>query len=200
MRPLFAKLDFNGLVFQSGGTLCRRTECVEVVLPDFKSHEQGLIGGTVGEGDHDLAAAVRGGRELLHQGRVLSDRAIDVEVTQHGGAVDGHVEDATTLGAEVRLREVKQHSMLSSGRQARNRVGEDPRPTVLIHRHGRCIGAGLGQIDGGRHDCVIPAAAEVFIRDKGVIAAAGVTLRRPPCGDRYKLPAGWRLSLRAGLS
>ena len=65
-----------------------------IPLSNFDSHNEGLVGGTDGEGDDDLAAAVGGGGERLDQCRVFPDRGIDVEVGEHGSAVDGYVEDA----------------------------------------------------------------------------------------------------------
>lgn len=129
---------------EAGGTKCRPLECVEFVLPDFNPHKQRLVGSSVGEGDYDLAAAVCGGGKLFHQGRILPDGCEDVEVTQHGRAVDGNIEDTTSLRAEIGLREVKQDGVLSSGRQARNRVGKDPRSPMLIHSHGCGVGPRLG--------------------------------------------------------
>ena len=56
------------------------------------THDYGLVCGAGGEGDDDLAAAVSGGVEGLHQGRVFPDRAIDVKVGEDRRSVDGHVE------------------------------------------------------------------------------------------------------------
>ncbi len=82
---------------------------------------------------------------------------------------------------------------VAAGRQARNRVSEGSGPPVLIDPHRRRIGAGLGQVDGGRDRAVVPAAAEVFVGNKGVIAAASIALRRTAGGDGHDLRAGCRL-------
>ena len=47
-----------------------RERCL--VSAHLDSHDDGLVGGAVGEGDHDLAAAVRRGMEGLQQGRVFA--------------------------------------------------------------------------------------------------------------------------------
>ena len=74
------------------------------------------------------------------------------KLRQHRRSVDGHVEDAIAGGGEVGLGEVQQHRVLSARRQARDGVGEDPGARVLIDRHRRGIGAGLGEVDRGRGD------------------------------------------------
>src|SRR5208282_5352074 len=103
---------------------------------------------------------------------VFAHRGINVQVGEHRRAVDGYIEFTISGCGEIGLGKVQQNTVLTARREAWNGVSEDSGSTVLIHRHGRGVGPGLGQIDGGRHRTVIPAAAEVFVRYKRVVSTA----------------------------
>ena len=75
---------------------------------------------------------------------------------------------------------MQQDRVRTARRQPRNRVGENSGSSVLIDSHWRGVHSGLGQIDGGGDQTVIPAAAKVLIGNEGVITVAGVTLGRTP--------------------
>ena len=76
-------------------------------LPDLDTAGFGLIDRAIGEGDDDLAAAVCGGGECLHQGLVGSDGGVDIEVGEHGRAVDGDVEFTLAGGSEIGFGEMQ---------------------------------------------------------------------------------------------
>ena len=77
-------------------------------LSDFDTHEEGLVSGSVGEGDDDLTAAVGSSREGFDEGCIESDRSVDIEVTEHSSAIDGYVKDTVAFCGVVGLRKMQQ--------------------------------------------------------------------------------------------
>src|ERR1039457_3714224 len=152
--------SFYRLWNEADDTLCHRPAWVKFVLPDFNSAGFGLVFGAVGVGDHDLAAAVGGGRELLDQSLVLSGYGIDVKVAEYRCAVDGHVEDTAPRRGEIGLGEVQQNGVLAAGHHAWNRASEGSGPLRLINSHRR--GIGYACHDDGVSGCVRASAGDVF--------------------------------------
>ena len=145
-----------------------------------------MIDGSIGEGNHDVAAAVGGCGVLLDDGCVFSaGGCVDVEVGQHRGSVDGYVELAATSGGEVELREVQAHAVAGSCGQAGDAVGHYSLSGRLVDRRWSRGGADtVGDGDGVGHR-VSAAAGVVFIGDEGIIAAAGIADCRAARVDRY---------------
>ena len=166
-------------------------------LSNFDTAGFGLVDGSVGEGDDDLTAAVGSGGELFDEGLVGSCGSVDIEVGEHGGAVDGDVKLALAGSGEVGFGEVEQHGVLAAGGQAGDGVGEGPGALRLIDSHRRSIG------DAGHDDGVAggvgASTGEVLVSGKGVVASDGVADRGPPGVDGDEVGRGCRVSCGGGL-
>jgi len=78
-----------------------RERCL--ISAHLDSRDDGLVGGAVGEGDHDLAAAVSRDIEGLQQLRVFAHRALEVQVGEHRRTVDGNIEFTIAGSREIGL-------------------------------------------------------------------------------------------------
>jgi hypothetical protein len=171
-------MNFSRCFERSFGGLLPITIHQFLIGPDLNPHHHRLVGSAEREGDDDLSAAISRCIEGLQQRRIFTYRSANIQIGEHGRAVDGYIEFTISGGAEISFGKVQRHGVSTTGRQPRNSVGEVSSSPVLIYRHRRCVDSGLGQIDGGGDRTVIPAAAEVLIGNEGVIAAAGVALGR----------------------
>ena len=70
-----------------------------------------MVGGAVGEGDHDLAAAVSRGFEGLKQRRVFAHRALEVQAGEHRRTVEGNMEFTIAGRREIGLGKRQQHGV-----------------------------------------------------------------------------------------
>ena len=137
-----------------------------------------------GELDHDLAARVGRGRERPGDGLVLASRGrVDVEVGEHRGAVDGHVEEPAPGGRQVGLSEVQRHRVRTPRGEAWDRVAHRPVSLVVEERGRRRVAGDLRDVNGVA--VAIGAAAGVVL--VGLEAAHGRgTARRDGDGTRNR--------------
>jgi hypothetical protein len=147
-------------------------------MVDFDAANKGIISGAVRESDDDLAATVGRRRKRAADSHLVPRRGKDIEVREHLGTVDAHIEGARPNRLPRQFRPVQYHRVRCAGRQASNGVGERCSPAAgLIHRLWRWIAIqARGGVDPRRSVAIfIAARAEIHIGT--VTANSGGTAR-----------------------
>jgi hypothetical protein len=135
-------MSFASCFKRSFGHLLPITIHQFLVGPDLNSHDYKLVSRAQAEGDDDLPAAVGGRIEGLQQRRIFARRAINIQVGEHGCAVDGYIELTISGGAEIGFGKMQQDRVRTARRQPRNRVGGDSGSSVLIDSIGAALTPG----------------------------------------------------------